>query len=319
MDAHAVAGPLPRNMAWQGKGRVPALCQRAVTAKRVRVLVLICLGLLAGCGHKAAPPPVHVAGACGRAGSPPARYDHVVWIVMENRSYSDAIGAPYIHGLATACGLATNFHAEAHPSLPNYVAMTSGSTQGIHDDAGPAQHPLTAPSIFSQLGGGWRALEDAMPSPCLRADSGRYAVRHNPAAYFANVASSCDAQDVRLGAAPDLSARFTFVTPDLCHDMHDCSTVAGDKWLAGFVPQILRSSEYAAGRTAVFLTWDEDDGSASNHILTVVIAPHVRPGTRSAAAFDHYSLLRTSEDLLGLPAKLGAAARAPSMRPAFGL
>ena len=85
------------------------------------------------------------------------------------------------------------------------------------------------------------------------------------------------------------------------------------------MPEILRSGEYAAGRTAVFLTWDEDDGSSSNHIATLVIAPHVRPGTRSPAAFDHYSLLRTTEDLLGLPTNLGAAARAPSMRQAFGL
>ncbi len=262
---------------------------------------------------------MHVAGACGKPGSPPARYDHVVWIVMENRSYSEVINAPYIHGLAAACGLATNFHAEAHPSLPNYIAMTSGSTQGIHDDAGPAQHPLTASSIFSELGGGWRALEEAMPLPCLRSDSGRYAVRHNPAVYYAGVAQACDRQDVALGATPDLSARFTFVTPDLCHDMHDCSTAAGDRWLASFVPQILRSGEYAAGRTAVFLTWDEDDGSSSNQIPTLVIAPHVRPGTRSSAAFDHYSLLRTTEDLLGLPTNLGAAARAPSMRQAFGL
>jgi phosphatidylinositol-3-phosphatase len=262
---------------------------------------------------------VKVSGACGRPGAPPARYDHVVWIVMENRSYSDVIHSPYIGGLAAACGLATGFHAESHPSLPNYIAMTSGSTQGIHDDSGPGSHPLTAPSIFSQLGGGWRALEEAMPSPCSRGDSGRYAVRHNPAAYFAGIAAQCDAQDVPLRGAPDLSARFTFVTPDLCHDMHDCSTADGDRWLAGFVPQILRSAEYAAGRTALFLTWDEDDGSASNQIATLVVAPQVRRGTRSAATFDHYSLLRTTEELLGLPAHLGAAARAPSMRAAFGI
>jgi len=238
---------------------------------------------------------------------------------MENRSYSDVIGSPYIAGLAAACGVATNFHAEAHPSLPNYVAMTSGSTQGIHDDAGPGSHPLTAPSIFSQLGGGWRALEEAMPSPCARGDSGRYAVRHNPAAYYVGIAQACDRQDARLGATPDLSARFTFVTPDLCHDMHDCSTAAGDRWLSGFIPLVLRSPQYRAGRTAVFLTWDEDDGSSSNRIATLVLAPQARSGTRSNAAFNHYSLLRTTEDLLGLPAKLGAAAHAPSMRAAFGL
>jgi hypothetical protein len=197
--------------------------------------------------------------------------------------------------------------------------MTSGSTHGISDDLGPDSHRLAGPSIFSQVGSGWRALEDAMPAACDRGNSGRYAVRHNPAVYYANLAGSCRRQDVPLGTRPDLSARFTFVTPDLCHDMHDCSVSSGDRWLAGFVPQIVRSRQYAAGRTALFITWDEDDGSSSNRIPTLVIAPRTRPGTRSARPFSHYSMLRTTEELLGLPVSLGAAARAPSMRAAFGL
>src|SRR5436190_367557 len=115
--------------------------------------------------------------------SPPARYDHVVWIVMENKSYSDVMSsssAAFTRSLGGACGTATNFHAEAHPSLPNYIAMTSGSTHGISDDRGPGSHPVRGASIFSQLGGRWRALQESMPSPCGRSDSLLYAVRHNP-------------------------------------------------------------------------------------------------------------------------------------------
>jgi phosphatidylinositol-3-phosphatase len=260
--------------------------------------------------------------ACGRPGSPPARYSHVIWIVMENKSFDDVLGsaqAPYENALATGCGLATHFSAETHPSLPNYIAMTSGSTHGISDDLGPGFHKLAGPSIFSQLGTGWRALEESMPSACARGNSGRYAVRHNPAAYYTSLAPLCPGQDVPLAAPPDLSARFTFVTPNLCHDTHDCAVADGDRWLAGFVPTVLKSSEYAGGGTALFITWDEDDGSSSNRIPTLVIAPHTRPGTRSAEPFSHYSLLRTSEELLGVPVSLGAAARAPSMRAAFGL
>jgi hypothetical protein len=105
---------------------------------------------------------------------------------------------------------------------------------------------------------------------------------------------------VRLGAPPDLSARFTFVTPNLCHDMHDCSLATGDRWLAGFVPRVLASAQYRSGGTALFITWDEDDGSSANLIPTLVIAPHTRPGTRSAQPFSHYSLPRSMRAAFGL-------------------
>jgi phosphatidylinositol-3-phosphatase len=103
-------------------------------------------------------------------------YDHVVWIVMENHSYNQIIGsrdAPYITQLANRFGLATNFYAESHPSLPNYLAMTSGSTQGVVDDNPPEDHRLEVPSIFSLLpDGASRSLEESMPANCYQTDSG---------------------------------------------------------------------------------------------------------------------------------------------------
>jgi hypothetical protein len=251
---------------------------------------------------------------------PPARFRHVIWIVMENESYGGILGspdAPYLNKLAHKCGLAANFSAESHPSLPNYIAMTSGSTQGIDDDGGPDEHPLAVPSIFSQLGGGWRSLAESMPSNCDLDDASSYAARHNPVVYYTNIRGSCAHQDTALAARPNLSARFTFVTPNLCHDMHDCSTRTGDNWLAGFVPKILRSREYRKTATAVFITWDE--GSGDNHIATLVLSRYTRPRTVSSKAFDHYSLLRTTEALLGIRTKLGRAATAADMRRAFHL
>jgi hypothetical protein len=263
------------------------------------------------------------SGPCGTAAAPPAGYDHVVWIVMENHAYSQIVGspsAPYLNRLARSCGLATHFSAETHPSLPNYIAMTSGSPQGIGDDAGPSAHRLPAASIFSQLGpGGWRALQESMPSACALDNAGRYAVRHNPAAYYTNLRGACLTNDVPLTGTPNLAARFTFVTPNVCHDMHDCSVATGDAWLKGFLPKVLASPQYRAGRTAVFVTWDEDDHSSANHVATLVLAPSVKPGTKAGAAYDHYSLLRTTEQLLGLERFLGHAAKATGMRPAFNL
>jgi len=304
---------------------LPASSGRPARTLAAVSLLALCAAL-PGSSHAAQAPARATAAAtptvtrpCGGLHAPRARVRHVIWIVLENRSYGEVVGspdAPYLNRLARACGLAADYSAVAHPSLPNYIALTSGSTHGITDDGSPADHPLSAPSIFSQLGGGWRALAESMPRPCDRSDAGEYAVRHNPAVYYTTIGRRCARQDVPLTARPNLSARFTFVTPNLCHDMHDCSTRAGDAWLSGFVPAILRTRAYRRGQTVVFITWDE--GSGDNHVATLVLSRFTRPGTVSHEPFDHYSLLRTTEALLGLR-KLGEAASAADMRAAFHL
>jgi phosphatidylinositol-3-phosphatase len=287
----------------------------------LRTPVWVTALVLASCAT-AAPPVKPPRSPCGTVSTPPASYDHVVWIVMENHSYSEVIGsarAPYENRLAAQCGSATHMFAESHPSLPNYIAMTSGSTQGITDDAAPSSHPLNVPSIFSQLGGDWRSLQESMPGNCAKTSSGQYAVKHNPAAYYTNVAAACAAQDVPLGSTPDVSARFTLITPNLCSDMHDCSVSQGDAWLGAWVPKILDSAEYRSGAMALFITFDEDDHSANNHIATVVISPSTPAGLTDNGSYNHYSLLRTTEEMLGLPVTLGGAVAAMSMRPGMHL
>lgn len=250
-----------------------------------------------------------------------AKVDHVVWILMENKDYEQIIGAPespYVTALAARYGNLTNMTAETHPSLPNYIAMTSGTMQDALADSGPpTAHPLDIDSIFGQPNGDWRALQDAMLQPCLLANSGTYVVRHNPATYYTRVRSECAARNVPLADTPDLRAKFTFVTADLCNGTHDCPVPVGDAWLAGFVPKVLASAEYRSGRTVAFVTWDESNGTPANHIATVVIAPTIRH-VSSGSAFTHYSMLRTTEELLGLPL-LGFAKTAQSMRSALGL
>src|SRR5690348_6088772 len=158
-----------------------------------------------------------------------------------------------------------------------------------------------------------------MSTNCQRTNGGRYAVRHNPATYYTSLRAECRRNDVPLGARPDLSAGFTFVTPNLCHDTHDCAVSTGDAWLSRFLPTVFATAQYRAGTTAVFLTWDESDVSQANHIATLVVAPSVPAGTRVASRLNHLSLLRTTEDLLGISTHLGGAATATSMRRAFGL
>jgi hypothetical protein len=161
-----------------------------------------------------------------------------------------------------------------------------------------------------------------MPTGCYRSNSSPYAVRHNPETYYTNLGTDCARYDVPLGSAPNVSAAFTFVTPDICHDMHSNScpgsadaVAQGDQWLQGFVPKLLATPQYRAGSTVIFVTWDE--GSGSNHIPTLVISP-TTSHVRSSTAFTHYSVLRTTEEILGLPL-IGGAVSAASMRAAFHL
>jgi phosphatidylinositol-3-phosphatase len=280
------------------------------------------------------PPPASttppLAGPCG-TGTPPATYQHVVWIWMENHSADEVLGqsaeAPFEQELARRCASTTTYRAVGSPSLPNYIAATSGDTQGIHDDAPPAAHPLTVDNLFRQVragGGTARSYEETMTQNCALRSAGRYAVKHNPQPYFVGPTdrSACQTDDVplgSLGAGPlhdDLPAgrlpTFAFVTPDLCDDTHDCDVSAGDQWLADWVSLILASPTYQSGSTAVFIVWDEP-----TPMPMLVITPSVKPGTVSTAPWDHYSLLRTTEDLLGIDGHLGRAADAPSMRAAF--
>ncbi|MEP6697784.1 MAG: alkaline phosphatase family protein [Pseudonocardiales bacterium] len=296
----------------------------------------------------------------------------VMWIVMENRSYGAVVGAttaaPYINGtLIPRGGDATNMHNESHPSLPNYIAMTTGDTQGIADDSGPSYHPYSGQSIFSQTDPSWRAYEEVMPSKCYRknatfSNGTNYVVRHNPATYMVAAPinapnSDCNLYDEPLGTASlgnlngDLAGgtlpAFSFVTPGICHDMHTAPSgqacnptnaiTAGDQWLSTLMPQVFASPDYTSGALVVFLTWDEGAGGAGVkgmdclgtqyatdvgcHIPTLVFSTSTTGGTRNGTYFSHYSMLRTTEELLGVSTSaLGSnVSTATSMRAAFNL
>jgi hypothetical protein len=270
--------------------------------------------LPAACGQPApaaAAAPTSVPEAPASPAVPPLPSGASVFVVvMENRSSAEALAQPYLARLVSTDALATNYHAVAHPSLPNYLALTSGSTFGIADDS---YHRLPAGGLGAQLtvhGVPWRAYMEGMGSDCL-VNQGRYAVKHDPFGYYGgscppNVVSFATLDADLAGATP----RFAWITPDLCDDGHDCSTRTADDFLARLVPTITASPAWARGGV-LFVTWDEDDGNNGNHVATVVVSPRL-VAHRSARPYDHYSLLATVEDLLGVP-RLGAAARARAM------
>jgi phosphatidylinositol-3-phosphatase len=257
---------------------------------------------------------------------------HVVTIVMENREASAVLGspdAPYINRLARRYAVAEASYGVAHPSLPNYLALTSGSTHGIASDCTDCQ--VRARNIVDQLEHAhvsWKAYMEGLPRPCFKgAGSGVYAKKHDPFIYYADVAGNARrcgkvvaltrlTADLRAGALP----RYAFIAPGLCNDGHDCDTATADRFLSGLVPKLLPA---LGPRGFLVVTWDEGTtgqdccgGAAGGRIATIVAGPRARRGARMHTPVDHYGVLRTVEDALGLP-HLGGAAdpRSGSLRP----
>lgn len=259
-----------------------------------------------------APPPPAPAAAV------PA-FSHVFVIVMENNEYGNIIGsgaAPYINSLARSYGLATNYYAASHPSLPNYLALTAGSTFGITSDCTTCY--VNATNIADQVeasGRSWKAYMEDMPSACYTGASyGNYAMKHDPFMYYNDIrtnAARCAAHVVPFTQfSADMSSgnvpNFVWITPNMCDDMHDCGVSTGDNWLRNVVPTITGSAAFRNGGV-LLITWDEGSTSAGccgdtsgGHVATLVISPRSIPGYRSAVAENHYGLLRTVEDALRL-------------------
>src|SRR2546426_1233711 len=321
--------------------------------KRLVVVVLLAGALAAPAPSLAQSSP---GGAfCGTRRHHPRKYDHVVWIWMENHSYGQIIGspdAPYINMLATSCGSATNFHNLTHVSLPNYIGAVTGL--GLADlqpfllDCNPMGTCLTAaPSIFSQVPS-WKAYEESMTVNCQTTGFVGYAVRHNPPPYLTSL-PGCGVYDVpytelQSDLDNDTLPAFSFVTPNTVSDMHDGpdpgAIQTGDNWLSAELPKIFASNAYQSGGTVVVVTFDEGAGGGigedcasetttdeSCHVVTIVVSPYTRPATTASALkkrsrfFTHYSLLRTTEQLLGIRRRdlLGLARQARNMRRAFNL
>jgi hypothetical protein len=283
------------------------------------VALVISVCLLAACAprqpaqvtatHSPTPSPITSESSPTAEPSPAAAPPHIFVIVMENRSYSQAIASSYVSTLAAQYAIATDYHAVSHPSLPNYLALTSGTTWGIADDG---FHALPAGGLGAQLTGAgieWRAYMEGMSNGCFHSPY-PYALKHDPFAYYG---SACPPQVVPFTQfAADLAGNtplFSWITPNLCNDGHDCSTSVADAWLSQTVPAILNSNAWQEGGMLV-ITWDEGEDSA-NSVLTLVIRPNPL-NHRSAKPYDHYSLLATIEDTLGV-ARLGRAAQATPM------
>jgi phosphatidylinositol-3-phosphatase len=294
--------------------------RRPIDGRR-RLVALACWGLLiAGCGASSPGRPLAVTlSKLPRPASP-----RVIVILMENEESGDVLGDPtasYIRALARRYGLATQSYAITHPSLPNYLALTSGSTHGITSDC--TDCTVKAPNIVDQLeasGISWKAYLEDYPGGCFTGPgSGGYAKKHDPFIYYDDIAQDrtrCGklvgfaqlASDLRAGRLPT----YTWISPNLCDDGHDCGVAGSERFLARAAPALLRE---LGPHGFLVLSWDEgssDRGccrgmARGGQVATIVAGPDVRRAARDASPVDHYGVLGTIEEALGLPPLAGAA------------
>jgi hypothetical protein len=236
-----------------------------------------------------------------------------VVVVFENKEYGNVIGNPYapnFNRLAAAGALLTNYEGVSHPSLPNYLALVSGSTHGIHSDCTTCTvRGLSLADTLRTKGRTWKTYVEGLPRPGYAGASfKRYAKKHDPFLYFRNVLRSPAMRKlvVPLTQLPadvvnNTLPSFALVVPDLCHSTHDCSVSTGDAWLHSVIEPLLKAP--ALARSVVFVVFDEGytNVGGGGHVPALALGPAVRPGTRYARNTNHYGLLATIEAAWALP------------------
>ena len=326
-DARPSSTVIPNSVAperrWRGRNgddrKAPPDRQTGPVHGRTRSLAGVLgavLLALAGCSStpSSAPPPAQSppSSSGGPAVALPTP-EHVLVVVFENEDADAVLGAreaPYLTSLAASGATLTDAHGVAHPSQPNYLAMFSGSTQGVTDDSCP--RTFDGPNLAALLiaaGRTFTGYSEGLPAAGdTSCRAGRYARKHNPWVDFPALPPGVNQPYSALPADFADLPTVAFVVPDLCNDMHDCGVAAGDAWAKKHLAPYV---DWARDHDSLLVvTFDEDSGSTANLIPTFLVGPMVAQGT-SAERSDHYTLLRTLEDMYGL-APLGTAAeRAP--------
>lgn len=263
-------------------------------------------------------------------------------ILLENHNWSDIAGsksAPYINSLLPTAAIADNYRDNpkaVHPSEPNYLWLEAGDNLGVEDDNDPGsnykntkKHLVT---LLDTAGVAWKSYQQGIDGrSCPLTGENHYAPKHNPMVFFSDITGvnnpsspTCIAHvrpetELATDLANDAVSGYVFITPDLCHDMHDtCGGDAiknGDDFLAGEIPKIQASRAYQDGG-AIFITWDESE-HGENPIGMVVLSPLAKPGYHSTTAYTHSSLLRTMQEIFAVDPLLRDAANATSLHDLF--
>jgi phospholipase C len=289
--------------------------------------------VLIGCGGGTAaniPPPAPQPGQTN------PQFKHVVIVVEENADYANVVAnpaMPYLNGLANTYGLASNYFANLHPSIPNYMELTTGKTETIIDSETPLSFPVSDDNVVREIlaaGKTWKSYAEDLPSVGYTGgDTGNYAVRHNPLAYMTDVQNT-PAQAQNLVPFTQFSAdlgagnlpSYSFIVPNLCNDAHDCSLATADAWLSANIDPLIKSSTFQKDGLLI-IVFDEasdlDFTQGGGHVAAVVVSPFSKKGYKSIALYQHQSVLRLMLEGLGIKKLPGDAATAPAMWEFFNV
>lgn len=255
----------------------------------------------------ALPRPASAAGTQRPAKASASAFSKVLVIVLENTDYDKAAAQPFMTGLAARGATLTGYNGVAHPSQPNYVAMIAGDTLGVKDDKSVDLSGRHLGDLLDAKGLSWGVYAEGYPGGCFLGEkSGKYARKHVPFLSFTSVQKNpekCarvqDASALDADAAAGRLPAFSLYVPDLDDDGHDTGVAVADRWLAAFLGPKFDDADFMNGLLVV-VTFDESASKTNSRILTILLGAAVKPGSESAAAYDHYSLLRTIENGLGL-------------------
>lgn len=257
----------------------------------------------------------------------PATAHKLLVIVEENESAVTAYPAmPYLTQLSKTYARVDDYRAVSHPSLPNYLAMSGGSTFGVTDDNSPASHPISGSSMFGQAVAANKTAKvyaEDMPANCATSSSGNYAVRHTGWPYYRDERAACQkydvpmgsttggalATDAALGSLPDVG----WAIPNVCNDAHSCPLSTADGWLQRWVPQLMASPDYTSGRLVIVITFDE--GNGSDQQVPFVVVARDQHALVVQGSYTHYSLVRLCDELLGVNLLRNAAGAADLRAP----
>lgn len=258
-------------------------------------------------------------------------FSHVFIVVEENRNYSSVIGnssMPYLNSLASKYGLATQYYANTHPSIGNYFMMTTGQVITNNDSYNST---VTADNVVRHLlaaGKSWKSYEESLPwAGYISPDTGSYVRRHCPLSYFSDVVNSSVerknlvpfsqfAKDLANNALP----QYSFITPNICNDAHNCSLTTADNWLKTNIAPLVGSSTFKNGGLLIML-FDEsanDNTHGGGRIAWVAVSPEwSKAGYKSTTLYQHQNTLRLMLQGLGVKTYPGAAANANNMSEFF--
>jgi phosphatidylinositol-3-phosphatase len=258
-------------------------------------------------------------------------FSHVVLVVEENHSYSDVIGnssMPYFNSLASKYGLAAQYFADAHPSLPNYMVLTAGLMETLNDSfTGTISNDNVVRELV-KAGKTWKAYLESLPSPAyLGADSGLYLRHHNPFSYLSDVQSnSSQAANIvpftqfTADLSNDELPQYSFIAPNIMDDAHNGTLAQADAWLQTNIAPLIANSAFQTSGLLI-ITFDEGDQSdlahGGGHIPTLIISSEARQGFQSQNPYQHQSALRLILAASGVSNFPGLAGTAPDMTEFF--